>query len=142
MSPSTSRSIGTACHGADRGLTATSDRCHSIGEQPRDITDHDTEEHIMRSGFKKSIAAVAAAAALTLGGGAVANASTTDNLIKIPDVYDMTATAAEQTLEDLGFTTVNIKGSDTDGTAIGTNYQKGVEVDKNAAILVITGTVR
>lgn len=95
----------------------------------------------MRSGFKKSIAAVAAAAALTLGGGAVANASTSDNLIKIPDVYDMTATAAEQTLEDLGFTTVNIKGSDTDGTAIGTNYQKGVEVDKNAAILVITGTV-
>lgn len=51
----------------------------------------------------------------------------------------MTATAAEQTLEDLGFTTVNIKGSDIDGTAIGTNYQKGVEVDKNAAILVITG---
>ena len=95
----------------------------------------------MRSGFKKSIAAVAAAAALTLGGGAVANASTPDSRIEIPDVYDMTATAAEQTLEDLGFTTVNIKGSDIDGTAIGTNYQKGVEVDKNAAILVITGTV-
>lgn len=95
----------------------------------------------MRIGFKKTIATVAAAGALALGGGAIANASTSDNLIKIPDVYDMSATAAEQTLEDLGFVTVNIKGSDTDGTAIGTNYQKGVEVDKNAAILVITGTV-
>ncbi|WP_128645550.1 PASTA domain-containing protein [Rhodococcus sp. BS-15] len=122
-------------------MTATSEVHHSFGEQLRDITDHNNEEHIMRSGFKKSIAAVAAAAALTLGGGAVANASTSNNLLEIPDVYDMTATAAEQTLEDLGFTTVNIKGSDTDGTAIGTNYQKGVEVDKNAAILVINGTV-
>lgn len=91
----------------------------------------------MITGLKKTIAAVAAAGALTLGGGAVANAATIDNFVEIPDVAGSTGSAAEQTLEDAGFVHVHLAGPG-DATAIGTNYQKGTEVDQNAQILVIT----
>lgn len=88
----------------------------------------------MRGSIKKSIATIAAVGAIALGGSAVANAS---ELVSVPDVSGLTGSAAVATLENLGFTNVHVKGSDTDGTAIGTNYQEGVNVDEHAAILVI-----
>lgn len=91
----------------------------------------------MRSGFKKSIAAVAAAAALTLGGGAVAQA--TPDRATIPDLAGTSESAALVALSEAGFTNVTVNYDRPDATVIATNFQPGTKVSEKAAVLVMVG---
>ena len=89
----------------------------------------------MRSGFKKSIAAVAVAGALSLGGGAVAQAE--PDRIEFPDVVGTSEAAALQALADAGFTNVDVNYDRPDAQVIATNYKAGSSVNENSAVLVL-----
>ncbi|MDV8075139.1 PASTA domain-containing protein [Rhodococcus sp. IEGM 1370] len=91
----------------------------------------------MRIGFKKTIATVAAAGALVLGGGAVAQAST--DRATIPDVAGSSESAALEALSDAGFTNVSVNYDRPDAIVLGTSFQAGAKVNENASILVIVG---
>ncbi|MDZ7928627.1 MAG: PASTA domain-containing protein [Rhodococcus sp. (in: high G+C Gram-positive bacteria)] len=93
----------------------------------------------MRIGFKKTIATVAVAGALSLGGGAVAEAA--PDRANLPAVAGISESAALQALSDAGFTDVTVNYKLPDATVIGTNFQAGAKVSENAPILVLTGTV-
>lgn len=89
----------------------------------------------MRSGFKKSIAAVAVAGALLLGGGAVAQAE--PDRISLPDVVGTSEAAALQTLADAGFTNVTVNYDRPDARVIATSYKAGTNVNENSSVLVL-----
>ena len=91
----------------------------------------------MRIGFKKTIATVAAAGALALGGGAVAQADA--DRATLPDVVGTTEATALQAFADAGFTNVTTNYDRPDATVIGTSFQAGTQVNENASILVIVG---
>ncbi|MGF0308814.1 PASTA domain-containing protein [Rhodococcus sp. IEGM1428] len=91
----------------------------------------------MRIGFKKTIATIAVAGALSLGGGAIAQAA--PDRATIPAVAGTSESDALQALSDAGFTNVTTDYDRPDATVIGTNFQAGTKVSENASILVIVG---
>ncbi|QII07475.1 PASTA domain-containing protein [Rhodococcoides fascians A25f] len=91
----------------------------------------------MRIGFKKTIATIAVAGALSLGGGAIAQADT--DRATIPDVVGISESAALQALADAGFTNVTTNYDRPDAIVIGTSFQAGTQVNENASILVMVG---
>ncbi|WP_156399663.1 PASTA domain-containing protein [Rhodococcus sp. Leaf278] len=91
----------------------------------------------MRIGFKKTIATIAVAGALSLGGAAVAQAA--PDRATIPVVAGSSESDALQALSDAGFTDVITDYDRPDATVIGTNFQAGTKVSENATILVIVG---
>ena len=91
----------------------------------------------MGIGFKKTIATLAVAGALTLGGGAIADAAP-DRATR-PAVSGLTESDAEQALSDAGFSDVNSDYDRPDATVVGTNFQAGDKVSENASLLLIVG---
>lgn len=91
----------------------------------------------MGIGFKKTIATLAVATALTLSGSAIAEAS--PDRATLPAVAGMTESAALQALSDAGFADVSADYDRPDATVIGTNFQAGTKVNENAAVLLIVG---
>ncbi|TFI41906.1 PASTA domain-containing protein [Rhodococcus sp. 1R11] len=138
MYPRRSRSTERACHATDSCFTATSKRCHSLREHgcvcQRAPTSKDED---MGIGFKKTIATLAVAGALTLGGGAIADAA--PDRAPLPAVAGMTESDAVQALSDAGFSDVSSDYDRPDATVVGTNFQAGDKVSENAAILLIVG---
>jgi beta-lactam-binding protein with PASTA domain len=91
----------------------------------------------MGIGFKKTIATLAVAGALTLGGGAIADAA--PDRATLPAVAGMTESDAVQALSDAGFSDVGSDYDRPDATVVGTNFQAGDKVSENAALLLIVG---
>ena len=91
----------------------------------------------MRIGIKKTIATIAVAGALSLGGGAIAQAE--PDRATIPAVAGSSEADALQALSDAGFTDVTADYDRPDAIVIGTNFQTGTKVSENAHVLVIVG---
>lgn len=91
----------------------------------------------MGTGFKRTIATLAVAGALTLGGGAIAEAS--PERATVPAVAGMSESSALQALSDAGFTDVTEDYDRPDAAVVGTNFPAGTKVNENATILVMVG---
>lgn len=92
----------------------------------------------MRNSFKKAVAVVATAGAVSIAGASLASAATAEQ-ITVPDVTGYSAPAAVRVLEDAGFDNVVVSGpyaSDPETTVTRTSVAASTAVPETQPITV------